>query len=196
MTDTPRLWDRRADETPKSYAAFLAYVALGARRSCKPVDTLRGCPSLAWVCTEAVRTQRRELVLGRSLYEFMHKLGMDDRSGGANAERTRARSSLSTPTTRMRSMCIRSSPTAPNIGGTRSNRTRARCGTARSGSGKNYSTRSSATRSRSTCTSSRASSGRRSASTSASPTGRSRSRARCGSRGGNSTGSSAQTRPS
>ena len=28
MTDTPRLWDRRADETPKSYAAFLAYVAL------------------------------------------------------------------------------------------------------------------------------------------------------------------------
>ena len=33
MTDTPRLWDRRADETPKSYAAFLAYVALGARRS-------------------------------------------------------------------------------------------------------------------------------------------------------------------
>ena len=33
MTDTPRLWDRHADETPKSYAAFLAYVALGARRS-------------------------------------------------------------------------------------------------------------------------------------------------------------------
>ena len=30
MTDTPRLWDRRADETPKSYAAFRA---LGARRS-------------------------------------------------------------------------------------------------------------------------------------------------------------------
>ena len=30
MTDTPRLWDRRADETPKSYAAFLA---LWARRS-------------------------------------------------------------------------------------------------------------------------------------------------------------------
>ena len=30
MTDPPRLWDRRADETPKSYAA---YVALGARRS-------------------------------------------------------------------------------------------------------------------------------------------------------------------
>ena len=32
MTDTPRLWDRLPTETPKSYAAFLAYVALGARR--------------------------------------------------------------------------------------------------------------------------------------------------------------------
>ena len=35
---------------------------------------------LAWVCSEAVRTQSRDLVLGRSLYEFMHKLGMEDRS--------------------------------------------------------------------------------------------------------------------
>ena len=32
MTDTQRLWDRLAPtETPKSYAAFLAYVALGAQ---------------------------------------------------------------------------------------------------------------------------------------------------------------------
>ena len=36
---------------------------------------------LAWVSTEAVRTQSRELVLGRSLAEFMRKLGMEDRSG-------------------------------------------------------------------------------------------------------------------
>ena len=49
---------------------------------------------LAWVCTEAVRTQRRELVLGRSLYEFMHKLGMDDRSGGAHGERTRLKNQM------------------------------------------------------------------------------------------------------
>ena len=33
MTDTPRPRDRLPTETPKSYAAFLAYVALGARRS-------------------------------------------------------------------------------------------------------------------------------------------------------------------
>ena len=49
---------------------------------------------LAWVCTEAVRTQRRELVLGRSLYEFMQKLGMKDHSGGAHGERTRLKNQI------------------------------------------------------------------------------------------------------
>ena len=33
MTTTPRPWDRRSTETTKAYAAFLAYIALGARRS-------------------------------------------------------------------------------------------------------------------------------------------------------------------
>ena len=36
---------------------------------------------LAWVCTEAVRTQSRELVLGRSLSKFMRILGVYDSSG-------------------------------------------------------------------------------------------------------------------
>ena len=49
---------------------------------------------LAWVCSEAVRTQRRELVLGRSLYEFMQKLGMDSHSGGARGDRTRLRNQM------------------------------------------------------------------------------------------------------
>ena len=49
---------------------------------------------LAWVCSEAVRTQRRELVLGRSLYEFMHKLGIDSQSGGARGDRTRLRNQM------------------------------------------------------------------------------------------------------
>ena len=31
---------------------------------------------LAWLCTEAVRTQSRELILGSSLQEFMRELGM------------------------------------------------------------------------------------------------------------------------
>ena len=45
---------------------------------------------LAWVSTEAVRTQSRELVLGRSLSEFMRKLGMAP-FGGA---RTRLRNQM------------------------------------------------------------------------------------------------------
>ena len=50
------------------------------------------CPDywLPWVCTEAVRTQSRELVLGSSLSEFMGKLGMDS-IGGA---RTRLRNQM------------------------------------------------------------------------------------------------------
>ena len=36
---------------------------------------------LAWVCTEAVRTQSRELVLGDSVAEFMRKLGIYSTSG-------------------------------------------------------------------------------------------------------------------
>ena len=49
---------------------------------------------LAWVCTEAVRTQSRELVLGRSLSGFMRKLGMDDRSGSPRGDRTRLRNQM------------------------------------------------------------------------------------------------------
>ena len=37
---------------------------------------------LAWVSTEAVRTQSRELVLGRSLTKFMKTLGVYSSGGG------------------------------------------------------------------------------------------------------------------
>ena len=37
---------------------------------------------LAWVCTEAVRTGRREIVLGKSLSDFMRALGVYSSSGG------------------------------------------------------------------------------------------------------------------
>ena len=49
---------------------------------------------LAWVCTEAVRTQNRELVLGASLAEFMRKLGISSDSGGSRGERTRLRNQM------------------------------------------------------------------------------------------------------
>ena len=37
---------------------------------------------LAWLCTEVVRTQSRELVLGKSLSEFMRTLGVYSSAGG------------------------------------------------------------------------------------------------------------------
>ena len=49
---------------------------------------------LAWVCTEAVRTQSRELVLGSSLAKFMQKLGINSDSGGSRGERTRLRNQM------------------------------------------------------------------------------------------------------
>ena len=49
---------------------------------------------LAWVCTEAVRTQVRELVLGRSLSEFMCKLGIAPVGGGTTGARTRLRNQM------------------------------------------------------------------------------------------------------
>ena len=39
---------------------------------------------LAWVCTEAVRTQSRELLLGNSLSEFMRKVGIYSTGGGVH----------------------------------------------------------------------------------------------------------------
>ena len=50
---------------------------------------------LAWVCTEAVRTQSRELVLGRSLSEFMRKLDViSSDSGGSWGIRTRLKNQM------------------------------------------------------------------------------------------------------
>ena len=50
---------------------------------------------MAWLSTEAVRTQSRELVLGRSLAEFMRTLGvLSSDSGGASGVRTMIRKVL------------------------------------------------------------------------------------------------------
>ena len=49
---------------------------------------------LAWVCTEAVRTQNRELILGASLSEFMDKLGLAPVGGGPTGARTRLRNQM------------------------------------------------------------------------------------------------------
>ena len=49
---------------------------------------------LAWVSTEAVRTQSRKLVLGRSLSEFMRTLGIYHNSGGRGGVQTRLRNQM------------------------------------------------------------------------------------------------------
>ena len=49
---------------------------------------------LTWVCTEAVRTQSRELFLGASLSGFMRKLGLAPVSGGTTGGRTRLRNQM------------------------------------------------------------------------------------------------------
>ena len=43
---------------------------------------------MSWVCSEAVKTRSRELVLGKSLSDFMRKLGVDS-GGGAQHSRLR-----------------------------------------------------------------------------------------------------------
>ena len=49
---------------------------------------------LAWASTEAVKTGKRDLVLGRSLSGFMRKLGMSDDSGSPRGDRTRLRNQM------------------------------------------------------------------------------------------------------
>ena len=49
---------------------------------------------LAWVSTEAVRTQSRVLILGSSLSEFMRTLGINSTSGGVRGEQTRLRNQM------------------------------------------------------------------------------------------------------
>ena len=49
---------------------------------------------MVWVCTEAVRTQSREIVLGKSLSGFMRTLGMEPVGGGPTGARTRLRNQM------------------------------------------------------------------------------------------------------
>ena len=49
---------------------------------------------MAWVSTEAVRTQSPVLVLGHSLTEFMNDLGINSESAGRRGDRTRLRNQM------------------------------------------------------------------------------------------------------
>ena len=52
---------------------------------------------LAWVSTEAVKTQSPVLRLGVSLTEFMRKVGIQDDSGSPRGGRTRLRNQMDRP---------------------------------------------------------------------------------------------------
>ena len=49
---------------------------------------------LAWVSTEAIRTQDRKLILGPSLSSFMQELWINSDSGGSRGDRTRLKSQI------------------------------------------------------------------------------------------------------
>jgi Plasmid encoded RepA protein len=49
---------------------------------------------LAWVCTEAIKTQDRKLILGPSLASFMQELGINSDSGGSRGDRTRLKTQI------------------------------------------------------------------------------------------------------
>ena len=86
LCSLPRTNPRRRKEYKRVNGPFTLYMTAGGGNRL-PYGNLPRL-LLAWVSTEAVRTQRRELVLGRSLSEFMRKVGVYD-GGGANRKRLR-----------------------------------------------------------------------------------------------------------
>ena len=110
---------------------------------------------LAWISTEAVRTQSRVLVLGDSLSDFMRELGIYSSDGKAYARLRNQMERLFNAHVRLvyedeHGKQFVSSAIADRVssGGTRSGPMSGCCGTARSGSGKISSMRSSVTRCR------------------------------------------------
>ena len=114
----------------------------------------------AWVCTEAVQTQSRDLVLGHSLSEFMRKLDIEAQSGGRGGVRTRLRNQMqrffkaqvkwSTRPKDTRQASARRSPAGQTSGGMSVTPTWRCCGQVRSASVKSFSRRSCAIPCRST----------------------------------------------
>jgi Plasmid encoded RepA protein len=46
------------------------------------------------MCTEAIRTKERRLMLGRSLLDFMRKIGITSNSGGSRGDRARMKEQI------------------------------------------------------------------------------------------------------
>ena len=115
---------------------------------------------LAWVCTEAVRTQHRELILGDSLSAFMRKLEIYNDGG---ALRGRLQEQMRRLFNAHVQLIYKDAHGEASVNSLVADRTEfwwntkrptiVRCGRARSNSASSSFTRSSRARSRSTCTS-------------------------------------------
>ena len=70
MSETPFPWDRLPAETPKSYAAFLAYIALGARRSVREAAYQNHIKTLS---SEKIRGQENTTVSTWLAWSAKHK---------------------------------------------------------------------------------------------------------------------------
>ena len=108
---------------------------------------------LAWISTEAVRTQSRELILGDSLSEFMRALGVYSNSGRVHTRLRNQMNRLFHSSVEFTQEHEQGNPaslphallTVVSSGGTPSGPTSPRCGRARSSWARSSSTRSSAT---------------------------------------------------
>ena len=79
LCSLPRTDPKNRHEFKRVNGPYTLYMVAGGGNKL-PYGTLPRL-LLAWVCTEAVRTQSRELILGDSLSEFMRRLGIYSTSG-------------------------------------------------------------------------------------------------------------------
>ena len=109
---------------------------------------------LAWVCTEAVRTQSQDLTLGKTLSDFMRVVGIDPAgaSYAVSATRCGASSLAASPSSAKTQSDVHACrpmwPTGTNFGGTMSIPRTGGSGEAKSVWGKGFLPRSSAIRCR------------------------------------------------
>ena len=89
LCSLPRTNPKNRHEFKRVNGPYTLYMVAGGGNKL-PYGTLPRL-LLAWVCTEAVRTQSPELILGDSLSEFMRKVGIYSTSG---AKHTRLRNQM------------------------------------------------------------------------------------------------------
>ena len=93
LCSLPRTNPKRRDRYVRKNGPYTLVIIAGGEVPKLPYGNLPRL-LLAWVSTEAARTQSPVLVLGNSLTEFMRKLGVKDDSGSSRGDRTRLRNQM------------------------------------------------------------------------------------------------------